>query len=313
MVDHAGIHVSLGDLLRLRAKASGFSFLPRQPIHSVLAGRHGSRLRGRGLEFLELRHYAEGDDVRTIDWSATARQREPFVRVYTEERDRPVLLVIDQRLSMFFGSSRVMKSVAAAEVAALSAFRVTSLGDRVGAVVFSENGIDEIRPAARDGAVWQVLNAVAEHNGLLSADDARQADPALLNAAVRIAGRLLPHDGLVCLITDAFGADAETVELVTRITAHNDVLVAFISDVLERDLPDIGQATVAQGNLRLEVDLSSRALRRRFAASFDDRLTAVQRFSRQRAIPVLPITTDRETAVQLREVLGQRLDRRRAG
>src|SRR5215470_1321819 len=142
----ARAYVSLDDLLRLRHRAKGFSFLPKQPVHSLLAGRHASRLRGRGLEFEELRRYYEGDDVRAIDWRATARLNEPQLRVYKEERDRSVVLLVDQRLSMFFGSRQAMKSVVAAEAAALSAWRVTSLGDRIGGIVFSESGLEEIRP-----------------------------------------------------------------------------------------------------------------------------------------------------------------------
>ena len=142
--------VSLEGLLALKHKARGFSFMPRQPVHSVLAGRHASRLRGRGMNFEELRHYLEGDDTRTIDWLATARLASPHVRVYTEEKDRPVLLIVDQRSTMFFGSRHAMKSVAAAEVAALSAWRATSLGDRVGAVVFGDAEIVEVKPQARD-------------------------------------------------------------------------------------------------------------------------------------------------------------------
>jgi len=122
----ARAYVSLDDLQKLSHRAQGFSFLPRQPVHSLLTGRHASRLRGRGLDFDELRHYYEGDDTRTIDWAATARLGTPYVRVYREERDRPVLLLVDQRVSMFFGSKRATKSVVAAEVAALSAFRVAS-------------------------------------------------------------------------------------------------------------------------------------------------------------------------------------------
>ena len=118
--------------------------LPRQPIHSILAGRHASRLRGRGLNFEELRSYLPGDDIRNMDWKVTARMRKPHVRVFTEERDRPTLLVVDQRLSMFFGSARAMKSVAAAEATALAAWRVLEAGDRVGAIVFDDHDLIEI-------------------------------------------------------------------------------------------------------------------------------------------------------------------------
>ena len=91
----AKVTVNLEDLLRLKADARGFSFLPRQPVASLLAGRHASRLRGRGLAFEELRQYQLGDDVRTIDWNVSARMRRLFVKRYVEERELTVLLIVD--------------------------------------------------------------------------------------------------------------------------------------------------------------------------------------------------------------------------
>lgn len=307
MADGARIHVSLDDLLRLKHRAKGFSFLPRQPVHSLLAGRHASRLRGRGLEFEELRPYCEGDDVRAIDWSSTARMGAPQLRVYTEERDRRVILLVDQRLSMFFGSRHMMKSVAAAEAAALAAFRVTSLGDRVGGIVFSENGLDEIAPKARQAAIGPLLEAIVRHNSALRADNPRPADPALLNRAIAGALKLLPHDGLLTLITDAAGADAETVRLITQVTAHNDVLTVFVFDPLEEALPGIGRAVVAEGSGQIEIDTSARSLNAGFADDFRHRREAVEAFSRRRAIPVMPLATARDTADQFRELLGRRM------
>ncbi|CAH1664325.1 DUF58 domain-containing protein [Chelatococcus asaccharovorans] len=309
MAGEARAHVLLDDLLRLRHRAKGFSFLPRQPVHSLLAGRHASRLRGRGLEFEELRPYYQGDDVRAIDWRATARLGEPQLRVYTEERDRQVILLVDQRLSMFFGSRRTMKAVVAAEASALAAWRVTSLGDRIGGIVFSEHGIDEIRPRARQAAIGPLFAAVVRHNQTLRADDARPSDPTLLNTAIAKALRLLPHDGLLTLITDAAGADAETLRLVTEVTAHNDVLTIFVFDPLEARLPDIGRTVVAEGSHQIEFDSGENGLRAGFASSFSERRQAVENFSRRRAIPVLPLTTERDTTEQFRELLGRRMAR----
>ena len=101
----AGVHTSLKRLVGLRYRAKGFSYLPKQPVDSVLAGRKRSRLRGRGLDFDELRHYRPGDDIRSMDWRVTRRMRSPFVRVYTEEKDRPVWLIVDQRISMFLAAN----------------------------------------------------------------------------------------------------------------------------------------------------------------------------------------------------------------
>src|SRR5262249_19246619 len=134
-----GVYAKLKDLVLLRQQASGFSLLPRQPIHSLLAGRHTSKLRGRGLNFAEIRRYLPGDDIRQIDWKVTARTRQPQSRVYTEERERPVLMVVDQRLGMFFGSQRAMKSVTAVEAAALVAWRTIAVKDRIGLVLFNDS------------------------------------------------------------------------------------------------------------------------------------------------------------------------------
>ena len=121
MTRDSRIHVTLEHLRSFEGKSRGLSFLPDQPSASVLNGRHASRLRGRGLNFEEMRNYLPGDDIRSIDWKATARTGKPHVRVFTEERDRPALLVVDQRMSMFFGSRLNLKSVTAAEAAAVAA------------------------------------------------------------------------------------------------------------------------------------------------------------------------------------------------
>ncbi|KRE06735.1 MoxR protein [Bosea sp. Root381] len=303
--------VTLEDLLRLEHRASGFSFLPRQPVHSLLAGRHASRLRGRGLNFEELRHYFEGDDTRTIDWLATARLGSPHVRVYSEERDRPVILLIDQRSTMFFGSRRAMKSVAAAEAAALAAWRVSSLGDRVGAVVFTDDGIVSIKAQARDKGVVRVLSEIAKANAALAAPPTSSGDERL-NEALAAACRMVAHDGLVCLISDAAGEDDETQRLITKLSAHNDVLAIFIHDPLEQDLPDIGRATFSSGVAEIEVDASAPDFRLHFGEERRQWRERLAGLSRKRAIPVLPISTDRDVADQYRELIGRRQAQRLA-
>ena len=125
MTDDPRIHVDLAHLAGLELRAAGFDFLPRQPVGSVLSGRRAARVRGRGLEFEEIRGYLPGDDVRAIDWTVTARTGSPHVRVTREERDRPALIVADQRMSMFFGTVLNMKSVTAAEIAAMAAWRIS--------------------------------------------------------------------------------------------------------------------------------------------------------------------------------------------
>lgn len=306
----AGVYADLDALIRLQYKAKGFSFLPRQPVHSILAGRHASRLRGRGLNFEELRGYLPGDDIRNIDWKVTARTQKPHVRVYTEEKDRPVLLVVDQRMSMFFGSKRAMKSVTAAEAAALSAWRVLDSGDRVGSLVFNDDEIVEIRPHRSESQVMQILHTIVDLNrrlGVKSEDSPRRpaANPRMFNDVLRRASRVATHDFLVVLISDCLGADETSEQLVTSICNHNDVILAFIYDPLESDMPKVGRAVVSEGDLQMEIDTSDSKLRRQFRDQFNDELEKARQFSRTRAIPLLPIQTGEGVAEQIRTLLGQ--------
>lgn len=301
-----GVYADLTELVKLEFKAAGFSFLPRQPVHSILAGRHASRLRGRGLNFEEIRRYLPGDDIRNMDWRVTARMRKPHVRVYTEERDRPCLLVVDQRRGMFFGSRRRMKSVAAAELAALAVWRVFLSGDRVGAVVFNDEEVIEIPPHRSRRRVMEILNAIVRMNHALGREDTPPSAPGMINRALQRAARLARHDCLVGLIAGAGGADEESVEHSTRIAAHNDMIVAYVYDPLEQSLPPASGLILSQEGRQLEVDGGDSRLQRGFETQFHERMDWFRRITRQRETPLLPVSTGRDVAEQLRDLLRSR-------
>src|ERR1700754_1797969 len=113
---------SLSDLMRFEWLVGSRKLLPAHPVYSLLAGRHASKLRGRGLDFEEVRQYIPGDDIRNIDWKVTARTGTTHSKVFNEEKERPTFMVLDQSSWMFFGSQRFVKSVAAAHAAAIGAF-----------------------------------------------------------------------------------------------------------------------------------------------------------------------------------------------
>jgi uncharacterized protein (DUF58 family) len=300
------VYADLDALVRLQFEAQGFSFLPRQPLHSVLHGRHASRLRGRGLNFEELRGYLPGDDIRNIDWRATARTGAPHVRIYTEERDRPVWLLVNQRQSMFFGSRERMKSVTAAEAAALAAWRVLGAGDRVGAMLFDDHEIVTLRPQRSRHQVMRLLGALVEQNHRLTVDAHLSAQPAIINEVLR---RLLPlarHDSLVCIVGDGSGVNDETRQLITRLNAHNDCLFVMVYDPLEARLPRAGRLVASDGERRLAFNSSSDRLQRDYITDFETRLAWLQGLSRKQAIPLLPVSTAAPVADQVRRLLGQR-------
>ena len=301
-----GAYTDLNSLIRLKHMGRGFSLLPSQPIHSLLAGQKASRLRGRGLNFEEIRNYLPGDDIRNIDWKVTARMREPHTRVYTEERDRPALLIVDQRVNMFFGSQRSMKSVTAAEATALGAWRVVDAGDRVGAIVFNDTDTRIIRPQRSNKTVMQILEAVVNQNKALSASPDIVSRPERLNEVLKQATQLAKHDYLVCVISDFDGADDDTRRLMTRLAQHNDVLAGFVFDALETEIPELGPVVVGDGAMQVEVDSNDASLRQQFADIHTDRLAAARKFLLQRQIPIIPLDAGLPVADQLRKLLGSR-------
>lgn len=304
-----GVYAERNDLIRLRHSATGFNFLPRQPVQSLLAGRHASRLRGRGLNFEEIRRYLPGDDIRQIDWKVTARTQKPHSRVYAEERERPVIMVVDQRMGMFFGSHRQFKSVTAAEAASLVAWRTIAVKDRVGLVLFDDSECQTIRPQRSQAGVLQILQAILHKNHALRADDKSRPAPQMLNQALQQVQRLAKHDCLVTVITDGQGNDAETSKLLSEIAHHNDVLVIFVFDPVEANLPDAGTLIVSDGSRYLAFDSRHSSTRNRYQEEFTEHRAAARQYLLTRETPVLPLSTAEDTLQQVARALNHRLPR----
>jgi len=301
----ARVIIPLDELILLKADARGFSFLPRQPVHSLLAGRHASRLRGRGLAFEELRRYQPGDDVRSIDWRATARRGSAHVRVYNEERERPVMLLVDQRTPMFFGSRRAMKSVVAAELAALAAWRTLGVGDRVGGIVFNDGELIELKPRRSETAVLRLLHEVVRLNHALASTENTGGD-VTLNQVLEAALRRATHDHLVVLISDLDGADDETRRLATLLAGHNDVLAVLTYDPLGASLTgQTGMVATDRGQhwpIPAGAGFAD-AFRRVFSRTLDE-WTSIFRALR---VPVIPVSTAQPVSEQLRRLFGEHL------
>ena len=299
----AGVYANLEQLVRIRYRARDFSFKPRQPVTSILSGRYASRLRGRGLNFEELRRYHEGDDIRTMDWHVTARTRTPYVRVYTEEKDRAVLLVVDQRLNMFFGTRDRLKSVTAAELAALGAWRALDVGDRVGLVAFNDEAVIDMPPRRSEQNVMSILHAILGMNHALNARSVIPPAPAMLNTALEKAMRLAKHDVLVVVISDFQGVDDETRKLTAQIAAHNDILGILVHDPMRLD-PPAERLRVSDGTSQVEIDLNDSRLRDRLIADYRQEQEQISRSLRRLSAPLLMISNQGDVVSQVRRLLG---------
>ncbi|MEP3299795.1 MAG: DUF58 domain-containing protein [Pseudoruegeria sp.] len=305
----ARIRVDLDHLRALERSARQLTFLPRQPAGSVLNGRHNSRLRGRGLNFEELRDYQPSDDVRSIDWKVTARTGSPYVRVYTEERDRPALIVTDQRMSMFYGTVKNMKSVTAAEAAALAAFRILDQGDRVGGIVFDDNTVQEFRPKRSRAAVTTFLTALANANQALDANGPPVA-PLKLNEVLKSVSRIARKDHLILLICDFDGIDARTETLLGGIARHNDLILCPVTDPSARQIPWRGNVIISDGDRQAEIDLAKSTISKEILASNTARIAQLTEWQNKMGVPLLPLNCAEDTLPQIRQLMG--LSQRRA-
>ncbi|AIF46992.1 DUF58 domain-containing protein [Dyella japonica] len=302
--DIGTVYVTPAHLARMEYDARRLRATPHRPHHSVLAGRHASRLRGRGLNFEEIRAYVPGDDIRHLDWKVSLRVGHAMVRSYTEERDRPALFVVDQRMSMFYGTRRAMKSVVAAEVAALGAWMSFQAGDRAGAVVFDDSQIHSVRARRSRSSVQAVLGALAQSNQALRADSPARINPAQLDGALRAALHLATHDYLVCIVSDFLGADEQTLQLIRELATHNDVVAVLVFDPSARAVPDNGKIVVTEGELQVELDFGRKTIREPLSAMFDQRLQQTVALVQRCGVPTLAIDTEQPTLLQMARMLG---------
>jgi uncharacterized protein (DUF58 family) len=176
----------------------------------------------------------------------------------------------------------------------------------VGALVFDDAEVVEIPPQRSEQQVVRILESVLRKNHALRVDSDRRANPAMLNRVLERATRVALHNYLVCAIGDAFGANPESVRHMTLISAHNDVLFALIYDPLEETMPNAGRLVMAEGESQLEVDTSNLALREHYHTEFEQWLARMHELSRQREIPMLPLSTAEPVPEQVRRLPGHR-------
>lgn len=306
-----GIYVTTEQLVALESRARDLAFVQKARSHQQLVGRMQSALRGRGLIFEELREYLPGDDIRSIDWRVTARTSKPVVRVYGEEKERPAILVVDQRINMFFGSRRSMKSVTAAEAAALCAWRILGSGDRVGGFVFGDAGTDEVKPHRSRNAVIALANRIAEKNAQLSATYALTPSPAALDDALYKVASIAHHDRLVIVVSDFDGYGETTRNLLLGLSGRNDVICLLVYDPFLLELPTSGEIVVSGGGLQAELSLGRSSVRGSVDAFARDRGRDLRAWQKDLGLPMLPVSAAEETAPQLRRLLEQSAWRQR--
>ena len=199
-------------------------------VNEVFAGEYESVFKGRGIEFAEVREYAPGDDVRTIDWNVTARFGKPFVKQFIEERELTVMLLVDLSGSEDFGSSTRVKREIVAEVAALLAFSAIVNNDKVGYIAFSDQVEKFIPPKKGRRHVLRVIREI-----LYSRAAQRGTS---LKRALEYLGQVLTKRSVVFLISDFWDQGYEQILRIAQ--KRHDVIAIRVLDPREREIPDVG-------------------------------------------------------------------------
>lgn len=297
-----GAAVDIARLLALRFPARQLDIRRRRRALAQLSGGQRSNFRGRGIEFEEVRGYQPGDDIRAIDWRVTARTGAAHTKLFHEERERPVLLVVDQRASMQFGSQHCFKIVLAAEMAALIAWSALSNNERVGGLLMRDRDHWEMRPKNSRRTVLTLLSALAETPQKIDPDAHTQER---FSALLRNVRRVARPGSSVFLISDFDGADHETAkEELFQLARHVEITAIHCSDPLESSLPPAGRYSVTNGQARADLDTGMPGLAQRFETLYAQRVDGYREQLLRLGIPMLSAQTTQAPLTLLRDIYG---------
>lgn len=279
--------------------------LKSSKVRAQLSGHYLSTFKGRGMEFDEVRPYAAGDDVRSIDWRVTARTGKPHTKLFREERERPVLLWVDYRKPMFFGTRGCFKSVLAARAAALLAWSAVQHGDRVGGLIFSEHSHQELRPQRGKAATLHFIQKLAEHPAWQQ-QQARSDDGGAGTHALQRLRRVARPGSLIFLLSDFRQLDDTMSATLAQLAAHNDIVMLAISDPLESSLPPAGFYRLGDGEREITLNTRDRDTREVYRQRFEQHQQKLQQTCKALGLFYLPIGTDQHLLSRLQQGLGLR-------
>jgi uncharacterized protein (DUF58 family) len=286
------------DTTELMKQVAKIKVITTRFVDEFLSGEYHSVFKGLGIEFDEVREYAPGDDIRSIDWNVTARMGHPFVKRYSEERELTILFVVDTSGSFCFGTRDRSKAEVAAELTSLLALSAIKNQDKIGLILFSDRIEKSIPPRKGRTAAMRLVREV------LAFEETRRGTD--IASALQFLNRVQKRRAVVFLISD-FIADDYLQEL--RLTARkHDLICCAVSDPWEEALPNVGPIEVEDpesGEL-LVLDTGSAGLRKRFnEQTTRERKQRLDTF-RRLGIDTVPISTSQPYVDAIRQLFKMR-------
>ncbi|APS00861.1 hypothetical protein BCY86_02885 [Pajaroellobacter abortibovis] len=283
-----------------------------------LCGQYVSSFKGQGLAFREVRPYQMGDDVRAIDWNVSARMNEPFVKVFTEEREMTVMLVVDLSASEQFGTYRVSKLRLASEVSALIAFSAIWNNDRIGLILGAQRVHQMIAPKKGDKHVMRLIREILgfEPPSPLPQEKSESAGSGLrlgfgtdLKASLEALVRVSHRRSVAFLISDFFAQDYE--KALALAAANHDIIPVVLTDKRERELPPIGLITLEdlESGTRRVVDSSDTGMRQAYQKELESFQAGRRRLFKKLGLDFVEIDTAGSFVRPLRDLFARRAGR----
>ena len=285
------VAITLNELMALRATpAVGGG--PNTAAKAMLSGGHRSRFRGRGMEFAEVRAYQPGDDVRAIDWRVTARRGKVHTKLFHEEREQPVLFALDYRRPMFFATRGCFKAVLGSQLAAILAWNALARGDRVGGFLFSEEDRTELRPLGGHRGVLRLLRAMVANSSWQRPVHQPFEPRQRLAETVQRLLRVVRPGSQVHLFSDFTQWDEAVERHLAVLTRQAEVVLYFVYDPLEVDLPQGGNYRLSDGRSDLTIVTDRHLVRQEYHQHFTSKKQRIDQFCKSYRIRLVMAQTD---------------------
>ncbi|MDQ2993629.1 MAG: DUF58 domain-containing protein [Pseudomonadota bacterium] len=290
---------SFAELVALRQPAQSINLHNRRAVSTTSNGAFLSNFRGAGMDFEEVRPYQPGDDLRYLDWRVTARRDKPHTKVFREERERPVIVLVDNRSGMHFGTRTAFKSVIAAQVAALLSWSAVDTGDRIGGVIFTEEEQTVLQPRARQHGALLLLNQLVSAPAPQATQYAPATDAAFVQA-LRAVRRVSRPNSLLFVISDFAGMSKSIEQELLQLNVHQQITSIMIYDQLEAQLPVQGTYAFTDGNARCQLN-TNREVCTQYQHSFDEKRLHLQTWHHQNGLSWLTLRTDEDVVKVLHQ------------
>ncbi len=263
----------------------------RRSVNQLFAGEYRSIFKGQGLEFHEVREYVPGDDIRLIDWNVSARLGYPYIKKFIEERQQSIILCVDVSASQDFGSQKLNKNEAAAQIAAVLAFSAINNNDLVGLLMFSDRIEKYIPPKKGRRHVLQVIREILSFKRVGKKTDMAQA--------LRYLNRVNKKSAVLFVISDFLTEGYE--QPIRILSKKHDLIPVVIKDRMEKNLPELPVICFEDPETGecIEVDLRDKKIRREYEESSVEELASLRKFFRSLELDHLELSADGEYVAAL--------------